>query len=199
MKAFTRHCARCSTCSDPYALHPSGGSLCSKGLQRARDVTQYVFNKAGHAFSVVDLAGNQRCQVEIPADCDAVRKLLKAVERGFRLRPSSSSSSSSPSSSPTTSFVPRKERLTSYDENYYVAPRRLTPERDLAYDLKYAEREREPRYSRTSTRDTMEASPPRYVMSAPRRVQSSKQRPVSYHEVGSWGKLPVPGRDEWYY
>ena len=185
MKAFARHCSHCSACSDPYAVHLAGRSLCSKGWQRALDVTQYVFNKAGQAFSVVDLEGNKRCQVEIPADCDAVRQLLKAIERGLRLRPNSSSSSS------------KKERLTSYDENYYVAPRRTTAERDLAYDLKYADSE--PRHSRKSKVEVEDTPAPRYVTSAPRRFQSVKQRPTSYYEVGSRGKLPVPGRDEWYY
>lgn len=201
MKAFARHCAHCSTCSDPYAAHLSGRSLCAKGLQRALDVTQYVFNKAGQAFSVVDLEGNQRCQIEIPADCDAVRKLLKAVERGLRLRPtSSSSSSSSLSSYPTSSFYPKKERFTTYhDEDYYAAPRRITPERDLAYDLDYADTKRDSRYSRKATLDTTESSAPRYVTTAPRRFGSTRQRPVSYYGVGSSGKLPVPGRHEWYY
>ncbi len=173
MKAFARHCSHCPSCSDPYAVHLSGHSLCAKGLQRALDVTQYVFNKAGKAFSVVDLEGNKRCEVEIPTDCDAVRQLLKAIERGLRLRLHSSHT--------------KKERLTSYDENYYVAPRR-TPDRDLAYDLKYAGRESE---SKSAYRPKLETV-------VPRRHQSVKQRPVSYYQVGSRGKLPVPSRDEWY-
>lgn len=174
MKAFAKHCSHCRTCSDPYAVHMSGHSLCTKGLQRALDVTQYVFNKAGKAFSVVDLEGKKRCEVEIPADCDAVRQLLKAIERGLRLRSQSSH--------------PKKERLTSYDENYYVAPRRMAPERDLAYDLKYTERDSEPKYTHRPKVETI----------VPKRHQSVKQRPVSYYQVGSRGKLPVPSRDEWY-
>ena len=107
MKAFARHASHCSACVHPYDVHLKGGSLCSKGHQRALDVAQYVFNKAGQTFSVVDLEGNRRVQMEIPADCAVVRELLKAMERGLRLR--------------------RKLPATSYDETYHVPPRVIQP------------------------------------------------------------------------
>ena len=107
MKAFTRHASHCSTCAHPYDVHRKGGSLCSKGHQRALDVAQYVFNKAGQTFSVIDLDGDRRVQMEIPADCAVVRELLKAMERGLRLR--------------------RKVSVTSYDETYHIAPRVIQP------------------------------------------------------------------------
>ncbi|KAM0794913.1 hypothetical protein BDR22DRAFT_780889, partial [Usnea florida] len=86
MKAFARHASHCSTCARPYEVYRKGGSLCSKGHQRARDVTQYVVSKAGQTFSTVDLEDDQRVQMEIPADCSVIRELLKALERGLRLR-----------------------------------------------------------------------------------------------------------------
>ena len=86
MRAFTRHASQCSICAAPYVIYLKGDTLCSKGQKRALDVTQYVFNKARQTFSVVDLDRNRTVQMEIPADCAVVRELLKAVERGFRLR-----------------------------------------------------------------------------------------------------------------
>ena len=86
MKAFARHASHCSDCAHPYEVHRKGGSLCSKGHLRALDVAQYVFNKAGQTFSLVDFEGNRRVQIEIPADCAVILELLKAVERGLRLR-----------------------------------------------------------------------------------------------------------------
>lgn len=120
MKAFNHHASRCSSCAHPYEVHRRGGTLCPKGHQRARDVAQYLYNKSGHAYSVVDREGNQRVQVEIPAGCDAVRGLLKAMERGLRLR--------------------KRDSATSYDKTYYVAPRTIQPERSYQY--------REPRLER---------------------------------------------------
>ncbi|KAL9025806.1 MAG: hypothetical protein Q9196_005436, partial [Gyalolechia fulgens] len=81
MKAFARHASHCSACAHPYEVHRHGGTLCSKGHQRALDVAQYVYNKGGQSFSAVDGNGNHRVQIEIPANCEAVRSLLKAMER----------------------------------------------------------------------------------------------------------------------
>ena len=85
MKAFTRHASHCSTCAHPYETYRKGDKLCSKGYQRALDVTMFVFSKAGQTFSTVDLDDNPRVQIEIPVDCSVVRELLKAIERGLRL------------------------------------------------------------------------------------------------------------------
>lgn len=86
MKAFARHASHCAACAHPYDAFRRGGTLCSRGHQRALDVAQYLYNKAGHAHSVIDREQGQRVHVEIPARCDAVRGLLKAMERGLRLR-----------------------------------------------------------------------------------------------------------------
>lgn len=103
MNAFARHAAHCIACANPYEVHKQGGTLCAKGHQRALDVAKYLYSRGDRTFSVVDWQSNVRTRVEIPAGCDAVRGLLKAMERGLALR--------------------RRVPAFSYDENYYVAPR----------------------------------------------------------------------------
>lgn len=179
-------------------------------MQRALDVTQYIFQKTGHAFSVVDLDDNRRMQVEIPADCEPVRGLLKAIERGLRLRAAAAA---------------RKEKLSAdggrFDERRrYGAPRRV--DRDLERDLRREEERRafssspvsdggesfesvgkEPRYIRKPMLETVEPPVSRVVRreeSGRRKGYASQRtRPgVTYYSVGSRGKLPVPAKDEWY-
>lgn len=110
MEAFAHHASHCSKCANPYEVHRRGETLCSKGHRRARLVAQYLYSKDGQAFSQVDREGNRRIRVEIPAGCEAVRGLLKAMDRGLRLR--------------------RETPLPSYDETYYVAPRRIPSDRN---------------------------------------------------------------------
>jgi hypothetical protein len=142
MKAFNRHCTRCAQCSNPYAVHKAGGTLCDKGHRRALDVAQYVYSQAGVSYSQVDRECHERVQLEIPVGCEAVRSLLKAMERGLRLVRSqhaqlpsressvlsdassrSDSSSSRSSSSSSRSSPSRGAGPLSYDRTYYVAPR----------------------------------------------------------------------------
>ena len=106
LKAFSRHAKKCSSCFDPYRVYREGGTLCSKGHQRALDVAQYVYNKGGVAYSVVDGERSQRVQIEIPSECEAVRSLLKAMERGLR--------------------VMKRAPTVSYDKGYYVPARRAS-------------------------------------------------------------------------
>lgn len=133
MKRFAHHASHCSSCAHPYDVHKRGGTLCHKGHRRALDVAQYLYNKSGQAYSLVDREGNQRIQVEIPAGCESVRGLLKAMERGLRLLRGSPS--------------------TSYDRSYYIPPRKIQPERNHEYT-------REPQYTRKPRLET--AEPPAY-------------------------------------
>ncbi|KAK4692603.1 hypothetical protein P7C71_g4632, partial [Lecanoromycetidae sp. Uapishka_2] len=192
IKAFARHASHCASCAHPYEVHKKGGSLCSKGHQRALDVTEYVLNKAGQAYSMVDLDGNQRVQLEIPADCSVVRELLKALERGLRLR--------------------RKTPAISYDENYPIGPRILPAD--------YDRREREPRYISKPTLETplppttLTRSPSRHekpyysgrgslfesdMKERERRYKQQQRQQQTYYSVGPRGALPVPAKDEYYY
>ena len=117
MKAFARHASHCPSCAEPYEVHRQGGTLCPKGHQRALDVAQYVYNKGGHAYSVVDQEGYQRVQIEIPAGCEAVRSLLKAMERGLRIM--------------------KRAPAVSYDSTYYIPARTVSKvEREPRYVTK---------------------------------------------------------------
>ncbi|MCJ1430310.1 hypothetical protein MMC29_008227 [Sticta canariensis] len=129
MKRFAHHASHCSSCAHPYDVHMRGGTLCLKGHQRALDVAQYLYNKSGQAYSRVDREGNQRVQVEIPAGCESVRGLLKAMERGLRLL--------------------RSAPATSYDRTYYIPPRKIQPERNHQHS-------REPQYTRKPRLETAE-------------------------------------------
>ena len=196
MQRFAHHASRCSTCAHPYEVYRKGSKLCSKGNSRALDVRQYIFNKAGQAYSVVDLNNNQLLQVEIPADCSAVRELLRAMERGLYIR--------------------RRQQPTSYDENYPIAPRIIQPSRQQMQQ----EQQREPRYIRTPTLETS-LPPPSLVRTYSRRDrdrptrigrgslyesdmrearrQKEQRRHSTYYNVGSRGVLPVPAKDDYYY
>lgn len=136
MEAFARHASHCLTCARPYEVHRNGGTLCSKGHQRALDVAQYIYNKGGQSFSLIDRDGNNRVQVEIPPNCEAVRSLLKAMERGLRLR--------------------RKVQPTSFDRTYAIPPRQLAPS---DYDSPSSSFLREPRYIRKASLETAEPPP----------------------------------------
>ncbi|KAL8922366.1 MAG: hypothetical protein Q9208_005219 [Pyrenodesmia sp. 3 TL-2023] len=152
MKAFARHASHCSACARPYEVHRQGGTLCSKGHERALDVAQYVYCKGGQSFSTIDHEGNNRIQVEIPANCEAVRSLLKAMERGLRLR--------------------RKVQPVSYDRTYEIPPRKLPTDFHSRSD-------REPRYIRKPSLETAEP-PPRVQQH--RREKSSSGRGSLYDE-----------------
>ncbi|KAL8715725.1 MAG: hypothetical protein Q9220_000392 [cf. Caloplaca sp. 1 TL-2023] len=155
IKAFARHASHCSTCARPYEVHRNGGTLCSKGHQRALDVAQYIYNKGGQSFSVVDRDGNNRVQVEIPINCEAVRSLLKAMERGLRLR--------------------RKVQPVSFDATYPI------PARKLPSDYTSQQPLREPRYIRKPSLETAEP-PPRVQQQRRQKSLSSQGRGSLYDE-----------------
>jgi hypothetical protein len=100
---FASHASHCLQCAHPYEVHVAGGTLCDRGHRYAQNVATYVYNKAGKAYSVMDRDdGLAPTQVEIPVNCGAVRELLKAMERGLRVR---------------------QPPVVSYDRTYPVAPR----------------------------------------------------------------------------
>ena len=187
MKAFARHASHCSSCAHPYDVHRRGGTLCSKGHQRAIDVAQYLYNMSGQAYSLVDHEGNQRMQVEIPLGCEAVRDLLKAMERGLRLR--------------------RKAPVTSYDQTYYV-PARHNSFADPSV-------RQEPSYSRKPRLET--AEPPAWSIRQQRREKpyyagrdslyehdlrererKYKQQQPAYYGLSSRQPPPVPPKDPYW-
>ncbi|KAL8726820.1 MAG: hypothetical protein Q9181_005911 [Wetmoreana brouardii] len=187
MKAFARHASHCVTCARPYEVHRNGGTLCSKGHQRALDVAQYIYNKGGQSFSMIDCDGNNRVQVEIPADCEAVRSLLKAMERGLRLR--------------------RKVQPVSYDKTYDIPPRQLPSDY-------YSSPLREPRYIRKPSLETAEP-PPRvqqhrqekstsgrgslYESDMRERQRRYKERTPVYYKAAPRNAPPVPPKDGYWH
>jgi hypothetical protein len=102
MQRFAGHASHCPRCADPYHVYMKGGALCDRGK----------------AYSVVDRDANDlRVQIEIPPRCDAVRQLLKAVDKGLKAR----------------SQLLRP--IVSYDRTYPVAERKRLPERRDGYDM----------------------------------------------------------------
>jgi hypothetical protein len=95
-----------------------GGTLCERGHAHARDVAQYVYSKAGKAYSVIHRsATDTSIQIEIPAKCDAIRGLLKAVDQGLKVR--------GPASRP----------VVTHDRTYHVPGRRPLPDRRDGYEV----------------------------------------------------------------
>ncbi|KAL8692984.1 MAG: hypothetical protein Q9218_002101 [Villophora microphyllina] len=193
MKAFARHASHCSICARPYEVHRNGGTLCSKGHQRALDVAQYIYNKGGQSFSVIDRDGNNRVQIEIPMNCEAVRSLLKAMERGLRLR--------------------RKIQPTSYDKTYHIPPRTLPSDYPSDYDYRSASPLREPRYIRKPSLETAEPPPrvqqQRYEKSSSgrgslfeddmrERQRRYKDRSPVYYRAAPRTAPPVPPKEDYW-
>ena len=191
IKAFARHARHCSTCAHPYDVHQRGHTLCSKGHQRALDVAQYLYNKRGETHSVVDRDGNRMVHVEIPRNCDVVRSLLKAIERGLRLR--------------------RKVQPVSYDETYYIPARTTTTTHRVRTDPASGY-PRGPRYVRKPKLET--AEPPPGYYSAQRRQDNlyyvdseslyernarEKERPERCRQpVYDRCRPPVPPKDDYW-
>ena len=190
MRAFARHAAHCEACEHPYDVHRNGGSLCSKGRQRARDVAQYAFNKAGQTFSVVDLDSNRRVQMEIPADCAVVRELLKAMERGLRLRQKSPAITYDETNRmPPKIIQPSFEHQPAKESRCTHKPALVAPLPPSTIVVKNGRREKPIHYGRGSL----------YEQDLKERGRRTKKRPVTLYNVGSRGALPVPIKDDYYY
>ncbi|KAL9007424.1 MAG: hypothetical protein Q9173_007302, partial [Seirophora scorigena] len=189
MKAFARHASHCSACARPYEVHRQGGTLCPKGHQRALDVAQYIYYKGGQSFSTLDQDGINHVHVEIPADCAAVRSLLRAMERGLRLR--------------------RVVQPVSYDKTYHILPRKLPSD----YHARPSPI-REPRYIRKPSLET--AVPPPLVQQHRReksisgrgslymedlkeRERRRKERTPVYYKSAPKTAPPVPTKDGYWH
>jgi len=87
MRHFSGHVSRCSRCDDPYQAWKHGDTLCNRGQELARDVLTYIYSKDGKPFSVIDRDYNdERTEIEVPADCEVVKRLVKALDQGFSVR-----------------------------------------------------------------------------------------------------------------
>jgi hypothetical protein len=113
MQRFASHASHCPRCQDPYRVFIEGDTLCDRGHAYARDVAQYVYSKAGKPFSIIDRSTTDaRVQIEIPAKCDVIRGLLKAVDHGLKIKSSA------------------LKPLISQDRTYPVSERRRVPRDD---------------------------------------------------------------------
>ena len=177
MKAFARHASHCRSCANPYEVHRSGGTLCPKGHQRALDVAQYVYGQSGKTYSLVDREGNQHVQIEIPPNCDAVRSLLRAMERGLRIM--------------------KRAPSVSYDRTYYVPPRPATTYREPSYLRKPRLETAEPPAWAAVKRPRVESVSYRgrgRLYDAEMRDRARYYKPTVYYRVASPGP-PVPPKD----
>ena len=177
MKAFAKHASHCESCYDPYLVHRAGRTLCPKGHQRALDVAQYVYNKGGKAYSLVDREGNQRVQIEIPTGCEAVRSLLKAMERGLRIM--------------------KRAPSVSYDRTYYVAPRPTSERRPSTKELKLEMVEPPARNSRPQPRRYV-GKGSLYARDMKEREQYYANKPTIYYQVKTDASPPVPPKDHYW-
>jgi hypothetical protein len=133
MQHFTAHASYCPRCEDSYRICMQGDTLCERGHAHARDIAQYVYSKPGKVYSVTDRnATGARVQIEIPAKCDAIRGLLKAVDQGLKVK--------GPASRP----------VVIHDRTYHVLDQRPLPDRYKVIEV--APRRREERRAEDGNR-----------------------------------------------
>ncbi|KAI9882796.1 MAG: hypothetical protein M1823_005459 [Watsoniomyces obsoletus] len=98
MYRFALHASHCERCSDPHSRYLAGKSLCDRGHHHARPLTKRLYMENGRVYSTTDRQGEgerEKIEVEVPVCYDASRRLLKAIERGLRIREKSSSKAAS--------------------------------------------------------------------------------------------------------
>ena len=84
---FFSHYNTCRDCNISPGKHLGHGpfSLCKRGTRYARDVCGYMYSKNGKIYSSIRHHGvHENLEVVLPADFDAVKELLSAVERGWK-------------------------------------------------------------------------------------------------------------------
>ncbi|OAX77074.1 hypothetical protein ACJ72_08631 [Emergomyces africanus] len=85
MEKFSTHALHCPACSRPYETFSRGRPLCSRGNLYANALLQYVYQKCGIPYSLVDREYGRYVHVQIPSNCQVVHELLKALDRGLVL------------------------------------------------------------------------------------------------------------------
>ena len=116
MRKFASHAAHCRQCEDPYRTWRTDGELCDRGHSYARDVAKYIYSKGGRPCSVVDKESrDERNEIEVPVDCEVIRNLTKAFDRGLSLK--------------------SKKAVVSHDPKYYISDRKESRyfDRDYGY------------------------------------------------------------------
>ncbi len=140
IRNFARHASHCEHCADAHGSYRAGMTLCERGHRYARHVNDLLYSSKGRVFSVLDEydeRGGQQppAEVEIPHGYESVRSLLKALERGLRLRryhrhqhspvPATVLAPAAASSASTTVIVPPPQRAPSAVYYSHVGPRNV--------------------------------------------------------------------------
>ena len=116
MRRFASHATHCRQCGDPYRTLNTGKELCDSGHVSACDVANYIYSKEGRLYSVVDKKSrDERKEIEIPFDCEVIRSLTKAFDRGLGLKGRPVQSPTPPvvvvRDAPVNKYTTRRERL----------------------------------------------------------------------------------------
>jgi hypothetical protein len=144
IRNFARHASHCEHCADAHGSYRAGMTLCERGHRYARHVNDLLYSSKGRVFSVLDEydgRGGQQppAEVEIPRGYESVRSLLKALERGLRLRRyhrhshSPVPAAAAASSASTTVIVPPPQHASPavyyshVDPRSVVRPRAVSP------------------------------------------------------------------------
>lgn len=92
VREFNRHITHCRHCSrrdfeSPWFRPREGrdGSLCSRGLAKAQDLSSYLESRSGRVYSTWDNYRGESIEVSIDQHLSVVRSLLVAMEYGLRL------------------------------------------------------------------------------------------------------------------
>ncbi|KAK2782936.1 hypothetical protein FQN53_009537 [Emmonsiellopsis sp. PD_33] len=85
MEKYAHHAVKCSVCRHPYNTFINGEALCPRGYHHATNLLQYIYQKCGKAYSVVDREQGRHTQVEIPSEYLVIHDLLKAIDNGLRI------------------------------------------------------------------------------------------------------------------
>lgn len=129
VNAFERHAIRCDQCVDAVKTYDNGGTLCDRGNQYAVDVDRYIYGLNNKAHSVVDHELNQSTLLQIPLECECVRRLLLAIQYGLPLRLKDERKPRVVQHiQPPLATTPAAPPVISYDRTYPVAPRVVAPQ-----------------------------------------------------------------------
>ncbi|KAK6376165.1 uncharacterized protein PV06_02118 [Exophiala oligosperma] len=85
MYRFAKHASKCTLCADPYDSYQQGHGLCDRGRSYARYVFSHLSYRGGKAFSRIDRAYGNPIEVRIPAECEVIHGLFRALEHGMGL------------------------------------------------------------------------------------------------------------------
>jgi len=81
---FETHAQACPSCHNPYDVARSGHKLCDEGHKLAQNVAQFLYTKQDGLTYSQKGEESKLVRVEMPANYDQTRGLLRAIERSMR-------------------------------------------------------------------------------------------------------------------